>query len=466
MRKNYHFLSRATFGPTKESMQQVESTGIESWLDQQLRPEQINNSRVERLLGSLPSLFMSATELLREYPRPEQGESPAPGKEFWRPFLEVSCATLLLARYSESQLLEIMTNFWFNHFNVFGPEGINFYATPPYIMETIRKNALGTFPKLLQKTAKSPAMLYYLDNYLSSREMVLSNGEEKGINENYARELMELHTLGVDAGYTQEDIINAAKILTGWSITRPRTGELDFQFYENIHEPGTYQVFGQTFASRGMQQGLDMIAYLALRPETAQHVAEKLVAAFVADDPPSRLIQNVKDVFLATGGDIPSLLKTIFLSREFYEVKYLRAKIKSPLRFFISSLRATGADILDAEPVLRPFQSLGQPLFRCQPPTGYSDKKEAVLGTGVFLSESLLTRTMAFDRLRGVSMSPSKLNPDNLTGIDLADALMEGILVHFEHKTAEVVRKASLSYGFGPRELISLILVTPDFLLY
>jgi uncharacterized protein (DUF1800 family) len=309
-------------------------------------------------------------------------------------------------------------------------------------------------------------MLYYLDNYLSSRKIVLPNGEERGINENYARELMELHTLGVEAGYTQEDIVNAAKILTGWSITRPRTGELDFRFYANIHEPGTQQVFGQTFASRGIQQGLDMIAYLSLQPETAQHVAEKLVATFVSDEPPSHLIQDVKDVYLETEGDIPSLLKTIFLSREFYEKKHTRAKIKSPLRYFISALRATDADILDAEPILRPFQSLGQPLFRCQPPTGYSDKKTAVLSTGVFLSESLLTRAMVLDMLRGVYLSPSKLHPENLTGPDLADALLKHILVHYESKTAEVVQRASLSFGFGARELISLILVTPDFFLY
>jgi uncharacterized protein (DUF1800 family) len=270
----------------------------------------------------------------------------------------------------------------------------------------------------------------------------------------------------VEAGYTQEDIINAAKILTGWSITRPRTGELDYQFYANFHEPGTQRIFGQTFASRGIQQGLDMIAYLSLQPETAQHVAEKLVAAFVADEPPFQLVQDVKDVFLTTGGDIQSLLKTIFLSQEFYQEKYAKNKIKSPLRYFTSALRATDADILDAQLLLRPFQSLGQPLFRCQPPTGYSDKNEAVMSTGVFLSEGLLTRAMAFDRLKGVYLSPSKLYPDNLKGTDLADALLEHILVHYEPKTAEVVRRASLSYGFGPRELISLILVTPDFFLY
>jgi uncharacterized protein (DUF1800 family) len=409
---------------------------------------------------------MTATELMNNYPRPEPGEKPIPGKEFYRPLMELSAAFILLARYSEMQLLEVMTNFWFNHFNVFGPEAIGFYALPPYVLKTIRGNALGKFPKLVEETARSPAMLYYLDNYLSTKLITLRNNEKRGLNENYARELMELHTLSVSAGYTQQDIINAAKVLTGWSITRPREGRLEFRFYDNLHQGGKKFVFGKTFSGGGIKEGLDMIRYLSMRPETAHFIAQKLVSHFVSDAPPENLIINVQNRFLSTGGDIPSMLREIFLSPEFNRKRHFRAKIKFPLRYLTSALRATDAQILDPLPIVRPLNVLGQPLFQCHPPTGYSDDSEDVISAGAFISEGAVSRALAFNMLKGVSLDNARLNPNGLTGIELVESLMSKMLFLWDQKTYSVVRKTSSEGAFSFYDLIALILVTPDFLLY
>jgi uncharacterized protein (DUF1800 family) len=435
-------------------------------VEEQLKPDSLPNPELDRHLSTLPTLNMSATELLQGYPRPEPGERPIPGREFYRPFLEVSAAQLLMGCYSTTQLLEVMTDFWFNHFNVFGPEAVNFYALTPYVMGVIRRNALGRFPELVLETAKSPAMLYYLDNYLSTRE-ISGYGSERGLNENYARELLELHTLGVQAGYTLEDIQNAARILTGWSITRVRSsGELEFVFYPQLHERGDKKVFGKRFHSSGMQEGIDMIRYLSLRPETAGHIAHKLAARFVSDSPPQGLVDRVADVFLETGGDIPSLLGEIFLSQEFSRRKYQRVKVKTPLRCVVSALRVAGSEVIDPLPLLRPFSGLGQPLFQCQPPTGYPDTAEAVAGAGTFLSEGAFTRGLAYNRVPGISTDIEALVLPGLSGNRLADALLDRLLLLPADDTRRVVRKAARSPGFGIKALVSLILATPDFLLY
>jgi uncharacterized protein (DUF1800 family) len=466
MEKDLHLLSRATFGPTPETLQQISALGREAWLDAQLNPETLDNGDVERRLKSLRSLFKNASELLRDYPFPEPGQNPTPGREFWRPFVELSGAMFLLSRYSEAQLLEVMTNFWFNHFNVYGPENINFWALTPYMMKIIRKHALGKFHDLLMATAQSPSMMYYLDNFLSSKEMELPNGQKRGLNENYARELLELHTLSVEASYTQDDVINAAKVLTGWSITNPREGRLEFFYYPELHDTGKRKVFGRTFSGPGMKQGREMIHSLARRPETANHIARKLVSHFVADNPPNNLVNRLSNIYLQTGGDIASLLRTLLLSAEFNKNKYFRAKVKSPLRYFASALRVTGTEIFDPISLLRPFTTLGQPLFQCHPPTGYPDHTEGVTSAGVFLAESTLSRQIAFNRLGGVFMNPGNLVSGNLRGTELAQELLKRLLFDFEQRTKKEVKEASKTPGFGLQELVSLILSTPDFCLY
>jgi uncharacterized protein (DUF1800 family) len=465
MRKNHHLLSRATMGPTPESLARVGSVGREAWLEEQLHPDSLPNQELDRRLSQLPTLSMSASDLLRNYPRPQPGDRPEPGREFYRPFLENSAAHLLASRYSSCQLLEVMTDFWFNHFNVFGPEALNFYALTPYVMRVIRRNALGRFPDLLLETAKSPAMLYYLDNYLSTREISL-NGVKRGLNENYARELLELHTLGVDAGYTLEDIQNAARVLTGWSITQPRTGRLEFRFYPQLHEPGDKKVFGKKFRSRGRQEGISLLRYLALRPETAAHISRKLASRFVSDSPPEDLAEEMTEVYLETGGDIPSLLRTLFRSPRFFLRRNQRAKVKTPLRLAASALRSLEAEITDPFPLLRPVNNLGQPLFQCHPPTGYPHTAESAMSSGMFLSEGAWTRGLAFNRLRGISVNIENLVDSGMFGNKLADALLDRFLFLTDENTRQAVRKAARQPRFGPHEVAALILTSPDFLFF
>ncbi|MCP5053617.1 MAG: DUF1800 domain-containing protein [bacterium] len=463
---DFHLLSKATLGPTLEDLNEIGSMGRGSWLERQLHPGGIDNGEAEGWLNRYPSLRMSATELMQRYPRPRPGEEPVPGYERWRPFAELSGAMMILARYSQTQLLEVMTNFWFNHFNVYGPEGLNFYALTPYVMRTIRENALGAFPDILKAVAQTPAMMIYLDNYLSSRDITLRNGETRGLNENYARELLELHTLGVEAGYTQQDVIETAKILTGWSITNPRDNHLEFRFYDQYHASGGKTVLGRTFYQSGMQEGLDLLDYLSQRPETAALVARKLVAHFVSDTPPATMVEKVKAVYLETGGDIPSMLRAVFLDSEFYNPAYFRQKVKSPFRYLASAMRALAVEVRAPLPLLRPFELLGQPLFRAHPPTGYSDREERVMSTGVFLNTGQLMRGLAFNRLGGVSFNALGLVRRNLSGEDLADALMERILVVTGNDTASTIRKAAKSREFGLENLVSLVLATPEFCLF
>jgi uncharacterized protein (DUF1800 family) len=305
-----------------------------------------------------------------------------------------------------------------------------------------------------------------LDNYLSTREIPLENRPDLGLNENYARELLELFTVGVAADYTLKDIQNAAKVLTGWSITRPRSGVLEYRFYPELHERGNKKVFGKTFRFNGEKEGIALLRYLSLRPETAQHIAYKLTAYFIADEPPAELVSRITEVFLETEGDIPAMLREALLSPEFNRRRFQKAKTKTPLRYFISALRATEAEIRDALPLVRPFNNLGQPLFQCQPPTGYSHIAEEVLSAGVFLSENSLSRLLAFNRLRGIGLSAEDLVPADHTGRKLADTLMERILFLPSEDTARIVRKAAGKPGIGVRELMALILVSPDFYMY
>jgi hypothetical protein len=463
MKKNLHLLSRATLGPTEAELEKVRSLGRPAWLEEQLSAQDSPDPELDQRIGVLPTLGMSATDLLLNYPRPTQGETPEPGKEFFRPFLEVSAAQLIWGRYSRSQLREVMTDFWFNHFNVFGPEAVNFYALTPYIVRVIRRHSLGRFPDLLMETARSPAMLYYLDNYLSTRE-IQNYGPQRGLNENYARELLELHTLGVDSGYTLADIQNAARVLTGWSITQPRTNELEFRFYPQLHERGDKKVFGKKIRGDGIQEGIAMLRYLALRPETAAHIARKLVARFVSDTPPPDLVDEVSLVFLETEGDIPALLRTIFSSPRFYARRFRLAKLKTPLRLAVSAMRALQAEITDPVALLRPVNSLGQPLFQCHPPTGYPHTAPEVSSAGVFLSGGLFTRGLAFNRLRGLAVDLAGQVEPGLYGRRLADALLDRLLVLPDDHTRQVVRKAARTPGFGVREVVGLIFATPDFL--
>jgi uncharacterized protein (DUF1800 family) len=293
---------------------------------------------------------------------------------------ELQQAKLLRALYSERQLQEVMTDFWFNHFNVYLNKDADQYLVTAYERDVIRAHALGKFKDLLVATAQSPAMLFYLDNWLSigpksPAALAANKGKpgkaSAGLNENYGREIMELHTLSVNGGYTQQDVTELARVLTGWTI-QPLEQGAAFQFDPKKHDPGDKVVLGQTIPENGINEGMQVLDMLAHHPNTAKFIARKLAMRFVADDPPPALVDRLAQKFLSTDGDIREVLRTLFKSPEFWSAKAYRAKVKTPFEFVVSSLRATGTDLNNPGPMIGILNKMGMPLYQMVPPTGYS----------------------------------------------------------------------------------------------
>ena len=293
---------------------------------------------------------------------------------------ELQQAKLLRALYSERQLQEVMTDFWFNHFNIYLNKDADQYLVTAYERDVIRAHALGKFKDLLVATAQSPAMLFYLDNWLSmgpKSPAALAANKGKpgqsvpGLNENYGREVMELHTLSVNGGYTQHDVTELARVLTGWTI-QPLEQGAAFQFDAKKHDPGDKIVLGQTIPENGINEGMQVLDMLAHHPNTAKFIAKKLAMRFVADEPPPALVDRLAQKFLSTDGDIREVLRTLFKSPEFWSAKAYRAKVKTPFEFVISSLRATGTDLNNPGPMVGILNKMGMPLYQMVPPTGYS----------------------------------------------------------------------------------------------
>jgi uncharacterized protein (DUF1800 family) len=392
-----HFLNRTSFGPTREEVQKVNRLGIPAYLDEQLSPKRIPDSLVEEKLARLKTMRLNTRELVELYPPPKvaRQQSTMLQQQMQGPrfiILELQQARLLRAVYSQRQLYEVMADFWGNHFNIFAAKGADRWLTTAYDRDTIRPHALGRFKDLLVATAQSPAMLFYLDNWLSAgpnsaAERLAPNNRRHGLNENYARELMELHTLGVDGGYTQKDVQEVARCFTGWTIRRPQ-GEAEFYFAPRIHDAGEKTVLGHRIpAGGGMDDGLQVLDLLARHPSTAHFIALKLARRFVSDDPPRSIINKVAESFRQSDGDIPAALRTIFGSPEFNSLEAFQAKVKMPLEYVASALRATGAEVQMSHQLLRYLGRMGEPLFLAQPPTGYPD-----VGSSWTSSDMLLTR--------------------------------------------------------------------------
>jgi uncharacterized protein (DUF1800 family) len=346
--------------------------------------------------------------------------------------------TLLRDIYSERQLQEVMTDFWLNHFNVFIGKGADRYLLTSYQRDVIRPRALGKFEDLLVATAQSPAMLFYLDNWLSvgpdsdfakgiprrpanfnprrrfpppNRPMVRKpKGNRNGLNENYGRELMELHTLGVNGGYTQQDVIQVARAFTGWTLERPREGGA-FVFNERMHEPGTKIVLGHKIKPAGEKEGLEVLHILAHNPATAKFICAKLAVRFVSDNPPPSLVDRMAKTFLKKDGDIRDVLETMFQSPEFWAPDAYRAKVKTPLEFVVSAVRASGAAVSNALPLARELQVMGMPLYGAQPPTGYSTKANAWVNSSALLDRMNFALALTGNKLRG-----SQVDDDRLLG--------------------------------------------------
>lgn len=347
---------------------------------------------------------------------------------------EVSQAKLLRAIYSERQLDEVMTDFWYNHFNIFVGKGLDRYMVASYERDVIRPHALGKFKDLLVATAKSPAMLFYLDNWQSvgpHSELALygPGGDPRmrrgryarfprarpqarklptGLNENYAREIMELHTLGVDGGYTQKDVTELAKVLTGWGIEKPQQGG-EFRFREIAHEPGAKYVLGHKIDDHGEAEGMEALNILAHHPSTAKFISRKLAMRFVSDNPPQSLVDRMADTFLKKDGDIREVLRTMFKSPEFWAADTYRAKVKTPLEFVASAARVSGVDVQNALALVQFMNRMGMPLYGMQPPTGYSMKADAWVNSSALLNRMNFALALCSGRLPGMSLDQQAL---------------------------------------------------------
>jgi uncharacterized protein (DUF1800 family) len=428
-----HVLHRLAFGARPGDVERVRAIGVDQWIAMQLDPSRIRDTAVERIVAALPTLAMSSRELFERYPPPQairarQSRSEMSredsiemrriAQESRRVLADMQIAKVARAVASERQLEEVMVDFWENHFTVFAGKGPERYFIAAYERETIRPHALGNFRDLLGAVAKSPAMLFYLDNWQSAAEegrprldcglrtadcgqrraagrRSIRNPQfavrnpasiRRGLNENYARELLELHTLGVDGGYTQEDIVNVARAFTGWTLEQPRRGG-GFVFRPVMHDAGEKTTLGHRLpAGRGIEDGEQVLDIVAKHPSTARFIATKLARRFVSDDPPESLVQRAAATFLRTEGDIRQVMRTIVTSSEFFAAAAYRAKVKSPFELVVSALRA-----MNATPDMTPRSAqvvarLGQPLFMHQAPNGWPERGDAWINTGAILN--------------------------------------------------------------------------------
>jgi uncharacterized protein (DUF1800 family) len=333
--------------------------------------------------------------------------------------------------YSNAQLQEVMTDFWLNHFNVYLHKNAE---TPYYLVsyerDVIRPLSLGKFGDLLEATAHSPAMLLYLDNSSSigpdsqaaqrAQKAAAHRpaGEQKapeGLNENYARELMELHTLGVNGGYTQADVTQVARIFTGWTVDRPQRGG-GFKFEEDRHEPGAKTVLGKKIKQHGEEEGRELLHMLATQPATGQFLSRKLAMRFVSDDPPQSLVDRMAKSYLASSGDISEVLKTLFHSPEFWATGAYRAKVKTPLEYVVSAARATDADSDSLQPLANALRDMGMPLYGSVPPTGYNWQSSTWVSTGALVNRMNFALSLAANRLPGISIIWTTPQGANSTG--------------------------------------------------
>ena len=543
-----HALNRLAYGPRPGDVERVRQMGLAKWIEQQLNPNAIDDRAAEARLEHFPTLRMSTSKLLAEYPQPKQqekqaaaraaqlaqrsdaaattitrdmsgkgapdqaagsenaestkGDSNAAASMKQEPAAEMNAATrgagrrdllggdpnavpraiaddskrpqrvveeLAMAKaaraiYSERQLQQVMDDFWFNHFNVFAGKGEDRWFLTAYERDVIQPHTMGKFKDLLTATAKSPAMLFYLDNFLSAdpraadrmaaeraaRQMrrggfgrpwpprapqqPQAKKNVRGLNENYGRELMELHTLGVDGGYTQKDVTEVARCFTGWTIEKPRE-YADFKFDERLHDPDPKIVLGKKIHAGGMKDGEQVIELLARHASTAKFISTKLARRFVSDTPPASLVERMAQTFQSSDGDIRAVLKTMIYSPEFWSREAYRAKIKTPFELVVSTARALGADVDTPMPLVQWTGRIGEPLYQCQPPTGYADKSDAWVNTGALLNRLNYSLALAGNKVRGSRSDVGSLLGPEADG-DAKAALNRAVQVFLGGQTA------------------------------
>jgi uncharacterized protein (DUF1800 family) len=550
--KALHAINRLAFGPRPGDVDRIVESGVETWIDQQLHPEQMPDRALEARLSDYPTLKMSGPAIWDRYYTPvlearkekqrqaaeqpqgslmlKDGKAEADsqaaalremraripaGQRPQRLIEELSAQRIIRAAESDRQLNEVMVDFWMNHFNVYAGKGLDRIYLTTYERDTIRPLIWGRFEDLLLATAKSPAMLFYLDNARSvaapenrpqpgqramraagiggprlgggrarfpgaDEAMMLprrpqAQQQKGGLNENYAREIMELHTLGVEGGYTQLDVTELARVLTGWSIARPEEGG-GFIFRAQAHDIKPKTVLGVRFAAGGgMEEGERMIHFLAHRPATAHHIAWQLCQRLIADDPPKSAVDRVAKKFLDSDGDLRQTVKAVIDSPEFWSPQYYRAKVKSPFEYVISAVRATGATLDNPLPIARALNQIGEGLYLSQPPTGYSDAASVWINTGALLSRLNFALSLSAGKLPGTHVDLTKLisasdAADPKQSVDaLAAALVGGELAPSTRRTIDVriaERKAPVEdpwYNTQLPTVAGLILGSPEF---
>jgi uncharacterized protein (DUF1800 family) len=507
-----HLLNRFTYGAAPGQIDSVLKTGLEKWFWQQLNACLPDDS-LNRRLSVYDAINLSNADVCHLYPQGSvitamaikdsviskdsvdkavnkkaynaqiqaymQKKGLKSDQELYKQFINQN---ILRAVYTNNQLQEVLTDFWFNHFNVSFTKNESAHFIPSYERDIIRPNVFGKFDKLLLGTAKSPAMLYFLDNFTSvgpqapknkpvsaavtpeSTDMAGSmtaavtniavktpNKNVAGLNENYAREVMELHTLGVDGGYTQTDVTESARILTGWTIypmTASGPGSAmknlvakigeenldqkgfvrdgDFLFTPNRHDKGEKRVLGRTFAADGgYQEGVELLELLAHHPSTAKFICKKLAVRFVSDNPPPALINKMAKSFTDNDGDIRQVLITMVNSAEFWDRKVLRQKIKSPFELTISAVRSLNADVQDPYQLYNWMTRMGQKIYYYQAPTGFPDRAQYWINSGALLNRMNFSLSLAFQQIAG-----TKLNLPVLTNYHEPESAAQALEVY------------------------------------
>ncbi len=453
----HHVLNRLAFGARPGDVEAVRAMGVDAWIDRQLYPERIPDAATEQFVARFTSLGKTGEQLLADAPpaavvaaqlqrrggtmsAADSAALQAQGRQSYAFLGELAASRVARAVISERQLNEVMVDFWENHFNVFAGKDRTRYFLPEYDAQTIRPHALGTFRALLGAVAKSPAMLYYLDNWQSvadsGRPTVRTTPRalnarraaqrRRGLNENFARELLELHTLGVDGGYTQQDVIDVARAFTGWTIARGAQGG-GFAFRGDVHDASAKTILGKSFAAnKGIEDGEAVLDLLASHPSTAIFIATKLARRFVSDTPPAALVARASATFRRTHGDLRAVVRTIVTSPEFFASASYRAKVKSPFELVASTMRAMNAPP-DATPRTSQLVSrLGQPIFGHQAPNGYPETGDAWMNTGAILNRINFGLAAASSRVPGITLAAWPLTAE--LAPTSRDAQVEGVI--------------------------------------
>lgn len=443
-RRIEHALNRLAFGARPGDLERVRKFGLNRWIDDQLHPNRlpVSPTLAERL-HALPAINLSIQEVAEQYAA--RGAAPEKLRKFrqgtpaekrailralpdQKPLAAVGRdlmqAKIYRALYSERQLEEVLVDFWFNHFNVYLNKGPERLLVAAYERDAIRPHVLGKFGDMLVAVAKHPAMLYYLDNWQSvdpkaaeafQTRRQRSGGKParraRGLNENYARELMELHTLGVDGGYTQQDVLNVARAFTGWTLRDVRRGAT-YHFASALHDKTEKSVLGHKLAAgRGEDDGLEVLELLANHPSTARYVSARLAQRFVADTPPGALVARMADTFRKTRGDLRQVMKAMIGAPEFFSEGAYRAKMKSPFEMVVSAARALNAAVTNALALSRSLDELGQPLYRKEEPTGYYNTAAEWTNTAALLGRMNFATALAANKLPGVNVDPASFQP-------------------------------------------------------